>query len=140
MHADEVEIDQSLVRQLLAAQFPQWRDLPIQLVLPRGTDHAIFRLGDDLSARMPRINGRLQSGSKELDWLPRLAPALPVAVPIPVAEGRPGAAEQPNPLPRSRRLAQTRAVLARCRQRTWALSKARPRNSHTGSFPQIRAN
>ena len=48
MHADEVEIDQSLVRQLLAAQFPQWRDLPIQLVLPRGTDHAIFRLGDRL--------------------------------------------------------------------------------------------
>jgi aminoglycoside phosphotransferase (APT) family kinase protein len=30
------------------------------------------------------------SGSKELEWLPRLAPVLPVEIPAPVAEGRPG--------------------------------------------------
>jgi len=59
-------------------------------VLPNGTDHAIFRLGDELSVRLPRVNGRLGLGSKELEWLPRLAPALPVSVSVPVAEGRPG--------------------------------------------------
>jgi hypothetical protein len=32
MHADEVDTDSSLVRRLLAAQFPQWAELPIEPV------------------------------------------------------------------------------------------------------------
>jgi aminoglycoside phosphotransferase (APT) family kinase protein len=31
----------------------------------------------------------VEAGSKELTWLPKLAPLLPVAVPVPVAQGRP---------------------------------------------------
>jgi aminoglycoside phosphotransferase (APT) family kinase protein len=41
MHADEVDIDEALVRRLVAAQFPQWAELPIEPVLPRGTDNAL---------------------------------------------------------------------------------------------------
>jgi aminoglycoside phosphotransferase (APT) family kinase protein len=90
MHAHELEIDDALVRRLLVAQFPHWVDLPLRRVEPRGTENAIFRLGDDLSLRLRRLKGPTAPGSKELDWLPKLAPLLPVEIPVPVAQGRPG--------------------------------------------------
>jgi aminoglycoside phosphotransferase (APT) family kinase protein len=89
MHADELEIDETLVRQLLAAQFPEWADLPLSRVDPAGTVNAIFRLGEGLSLRLARRKGPTKPGGKELDWLPRLAPLLPVEIPVPVAQGRP---------------------------------------------------
>jgi aminoglycoside phosphotransferase (APT) family kinase protein len=91
MHADEIETDEALVRRLLAAQFPQWADLPIALVDSYGTDHDIYRLGENLSARLPRIGWATKQAAKEAKWLPRLAPHLPLAVPVPLAMGRPGA-------------------------------------------------
>ena len=87
MHADELELDEPLVRRLLAEQFPQWADRPLQRIEPSGTDNAIFRLGEDLSLRLPRRRGPLER-SWELDWLPRLAPLLPLEIPVPVASGR----------------------------------------------------
>jgi aminoglycoside phosphotransferase (APT) family kinase protein len=92
MHADELEIDEALVRRLLAEQFPEWADLPLSRVEPAGTVNAIFRLGDELSVRLPRRKGRAEPGSKELDWLPKLAPHLPLEIPVPVAQGRPSRA------------------------------------------------
>jgi aminoglycoside phosphotransferase (APT) family kinase protein len=91
MHADELQIDEPLVRRLLAAQFPTWADRPLHRVEPNGTVNAIFRLGDDLSLRLPRLGGPTAPESRELDWLPKLAPLLPVEVPVPVAQGRPSA-------------------------------------------------
>ena len=90
MHADEVEIDASLVRCLLVAQSPQWADLPIEPVQSAGTDNAIYRLGDELAARLPRIPSATGQVEKEHRWLPRLAPLLPLAVSLPLARGRPG--------------------------------------------------
>jgi aminoglycoside phosphotransferase (APT) family kinase protein len=90
MHADEVETDASLVRRLLAAQFPQWADLPITPVPSAGTDNAIYRLGDDMAVRLPRIHGATEQVDKEHRWLPRLAPLLPLAIPVPLAKGTPG--------------------------------------------------
>ena len=55
MHADEIETDAALVRRLLVGQFPQWSGLPIDLVDSYGTDHDIYRLGDGLAVRLPRI-------------------------------------------------------------------------------------
>ena len=55
MHIDEANIDVPLVNRLLAAQFPHWADLPIEPVHSAGTDNAIFRLGDEMSVRLPRI-------------------------------------------------------------------------------------
>ena len=91
MHADELELDERLVRRLLAEQFPHWADLPISSIEPAGTVNAIFRLGAELSVRLARRKGPAEPGGKELEWLPRLAPMLPVAIPVPVAQGRPSA-------------------------------------------------
>jgi aminoglycoside phosphotransferase (APT) family kinase protein len=84
-----VEIDTALARRLVDEQFPQWADLPLRLVDPAGSDHVIHRLGDDLAVRLPRHDGAIGQAAKELHWLPRLAPHLPLAVPQPVAAGRP---------------------------------------------------
>jgi aminoglycoside phosphotransferase (APT) family kinase protein len=90
MHVDEVITDVSLVRRLLAAQFPQWADLPISPVPSGGTDNAIYRLGDDMAVRLPRIHWAISQVEKEQQWLPRLAPHLPLAIPVPFAMGTPG--------------------------------------------------
>ena len=89
MHIDELEIDEPLVRRLLAEQFPEWADRPLSRVQPAGTVNAIFRLGDELSLRLPRREGPTEPSGKELEWLPRLAPLLPLEIPVPVAQGRP---------------------------------------------------
>jgi aminoglycoside phosphotransferase (APT) family kinase protein len=90
MHADEVDTDVSLVRRLLAAQFPQWADLPLRPVPSGGTDNAIYRLGEDMAVRLPRIAWATGQVDKEHRWLPRLAPHLPLAIPVPLAQGTPG--------------------------------------------------
>jgi aminoglycoside phosphotransferase (APT) family kinase protein len=89
MHADELEIGPSLVRRLLEAQFPQWADLSITPVEPRGTDNALYRLGGELVVRLPRRDRTVLTLEKELAWLPRIAPFLPLPVPAPVAIGAP---------------------------------------------------
>ncbi len=89
MHADELDIDVSLVGRLLASQFPQWADLSIEAVHSAGTDNAIYRLGDDMAVRLPRIYGATRQVDKEHQWLPRLAPLLPLTIPVPLAKGMP---------------------------------------------------
>jgi aminoglycoside phosphotransferase (APT) family kinase protein len=89
MHDDEVETDAALVRRLLASQHPRWADLPIVRVPSAGTDNAMYRLGDDLAVRLPRIHWSVGHVVKEREWLPLLAPHLPLAVPIPIADGSP---------------------------------------------------
>jgi len=69
---DGVLIDADLVRRLLAAQFPHWAELPLSPVPLSGMDNATFRLGDDLSVRLPRYAH--QAGQVERE--PRLAPHL----------------------------------------------------------------
>jgi aminoglycoside phosphotransferase (APT) family kinase protein len=90
MHEDELEIGEGLVRSLLAEQFPEWVELPLRRIEPSGTVNEIFRLGDGLTVRLARREGPTGPGSRELDWLPKLAPRLPVEIPVPVAQGRPG--------------------------------------------------
>jgi len=89
MHADELDVDAGLVRRLVSAQFPEWASLPLAPVLPAGTDHAIFRLGDAMSVRVPRIGWATGQAEKEQEWLPRLAPQLPLAIPRVLAIGKP---------------------------------------------------
>ena len=90
MHDDEVDLDARLVARLLAAQFPPWARLPLKRVCSAGTDHALYRLGTELVVRLPRIPGAAGQVSQEQQWLPRLAPFLPLAIPEPVAQGQPG--------------------------------------------------
>ena len=89
MHADEVPTDAALVRRLLIGQFPEWSDLPITLVDSYGTDHDIYRLGEHLAARLPRIGWATRQAAIEARWLPRVSAQLPLAVPVPVGLGEP---------------------------------------------------
>ena len=89
MHADEIELDEALVRRLLSEQFPRWAELSLRRVEPEGTVNAIFRLGDELSVRLARREGPTEPGGTELEWLPRLARLLPLELPTPVEQGCP---------------------------------------------------
>ncbi len=83
-----VSVDQ--VRRLVADQFPQWSQLPIVAQPLSGTDNALFRLGDDLVARLPRASWAVDQVDTDARWLPLLAPHLPVPVPVPIVVGQPG--------------------------------------------------
>ncbi|CQR60116.1 Aminoglycoside Phosphotransferase [Streptomyces leeuwenhoekii] len=63
-------IDGELVRRLVDAQFPQWAGLPLKPLQPTGSDHAIYRLGEELSVRLPRHAGAIGQARKEFEWLP----------------------------------------------------------------------
>jgi aminoglycoside phosphotransferase (APT) family kinase protein len=89
MHAGEVDIDAALVRRLLSIQFPHFADLPITPVRSTGTVNAIYRLGDTLCVRLPRVSTWAAGVERELTWLPELAPHLSLAIPEPVARGLP---------------------------------------------------
>lgn len=89
VHDDELDIDEPLVRALIAEQFPQWAGLPLDRA-GDGTVNVIYRLGGELSVRLPRREGPETEDNLEFRWLPVFAPHLPVAIPQPVARGRPG--------------------------------------------------
>jgi aminoglycoside phosphotransferase (APT) family kinase protein len=82
-------ITEGLIRRLVDAQFPQWAGWPLRRLEEAGSDHVIYRLGDELSVRLPRHRGAIGQAAKEFHWLPRLAPHLPLAIPVPVGVGRP---------------------------------------------------
>jgi aminoglycoside phosphotransferase (APT) family kinase protein len=88
---EPVVIDAALARRLVAAQFPQWADLPLAPVELDGWDNRTFRLGSELSVRLPSGDRYALQVDKEQTWLPRLAPHLPLPIPQPVGRGAPGA-------------------------------------------------
>src|SRR5262245_28166348 len=91
MHVDEASTDVGLVRRLLRAQVPEWAELPLARVPSSGTDNALYRLGEDRVVRLPRVGWAVGGLERELEWLPRLAPLMPVPIPVPLFAGAPGA-------------------------------------------------
>ncbi|HUQ55775.1 aminoglycoside phosphotransferase family protein [Lentzea sp.] len=89
MHEGEIATDVSLVDSLVRSQFPRWQGLPITKVEHGGTVNAIYRLGDELAVRLPRIGRASGEAERDFDTVPRLAPHLPVAVPEPLELGEP---------------------------------------------------
>jgi hypothetical protein len=85
-----IEIDVDLVKALVAEQFPQWADLPVIPVPRQGWDNRTFRLGDELSVRLPSAAAYAAAVEKEDAVLPVLATSLPLLVPEPLAVGAPG--------------------------------------------------
>lgn len=75
---------------LIGDQFPQWADLAIRPVAHAGWDNTTFRLGDELSIRLPNHDALVAQVEKEQRWLPVLARHLPLPIPAPVARGAPG--------------------------------------------------
>lgn len=94
MHADELPIDAAVVRDLIGAQFPQWRGLHVRRVTSSGTVNAIFRLGDRLAARFPLQGADPAATRRELESeaaaARELAAATRFPVPALVALGEPG--------------------------------------------------
>lgn len=90
MHAGEFATSVELVRRLLAAQLPQWAGLPLVPLASSGTVNALYRFGDEMIVRLPRMPWAAGALEKEVRFLPGLAPLLPVEVPRVLARGEPG--------------------------------------------------
>ena len=91
LHEGELPIDETVVVSLLREQCPEWAAMPLAPA-GAGTDNVMFRLADELLVRMPRTAGNATSLRKEREWMPRLAPELPLRIPEPVHAGSPSAA------------------------------------------------
>ena len=83
-------VDEALVRALVADQFHAWSALPIARMRDSGWDNHMFRLGETMVVRIPSAEAYARQVEKEQRWLPTLAPRLPLEIPVPLAEGKPG--------------------------------------------------
>lgn len=88
-NTDKIHVDTSLIRRLIATQFPQWADFPIKPIKAGGWDNRTFHLGEYMTVRLPSAVCYAPQVKKEHYWLPKLAPHLPLAIPIPLAMGEP---------------------------------------------------
>lgn len=86
---NKLKITAALAIDLIAEQFPQWAHLPIRPVALSGMDNTTFRLGDDMSIRLPTAKAYALQVEKEQKWLPILAPHLSLHIPEPLAIGKP---------------------------------------------------
>ncbi len=88
--AAEVVVDAALVRRLLASQHPDLAALPLRRI-GSGWDNDVFRLGADLSVRLPRRAAAAALADNERRWLATIADRLPLPVPVPLRLGTPDA-------------------------------------------------
>jgi aminoglycoside phosphotransferase (APT) family kinase protein len=86
--SDDLDIDEALVRALLHEQHPDLAGLELREVTG-GWDNRMWRLGEELAVRLPRTPRGPSLLRTELQWLPLLAPSLPLPVPVPVRIGEP---------------------------------------------------
>jgi aminoglycoside phosphotransferase (APT) family kinase protein len=89
MHPGQHPIDDDLVRQLIAGQFPQWAGQSVERYPSGGTVNALYRLGESMVVRLPLVRGGAKDVAMEQEWLPRLAPLLPAAIPEVLGAGQP---------------------------------------------------
>ncbi|MCZ1007485.1 aminoglycoside phosphotransferase family protein [Streptomyces lydicus] len=89
MHPGQHPLDDDLVRQLIAGQFPQWAGRAVERFPSGGTVNAMYRLGEDMVVRLPLVKGGAQDITLERQWLPRLASRLPTAIPEVLGAGEP---------------------------------------------------
>ena len=86
---ERVVVELAQARSLVGSQFPHWADLPIEPVAQGGWDNCTFHLGPDMVLRLPSAAEYAEAVEKEHQWLPALAPSLPVPIPTPLAQGAP---------------------------------------------------
>lgn len=84
-----VAITTELVRRLIDRQFPQWKELTIRPVEKSGHDNRTYRLGNEMTVRLPSHEHYASAVAKELTWLPVFQPSLSLPIPAPVAKGEP---------------------------------------------------
>ena len=86
--AADVAIDAALARDLVAEQFPALRDAPLR-PFGEGWDNAAFLVDERFVFRFPRRTAVAHLIAREAALLPRIAPAVPFAVPAPAYVGTP---------------------------------------------------
>jgi aminoglycoside phosphotransferase (APT) family kinase protein len=86
----KADITGALVSRLVGTQFSQWAGLPVRPVDAAGWDNVTFRLGEEMSVRLPSAEEYVPGVHKEQRWLPVLAGQLPLPIPELVAVGEPG--------------------------------------------------
>jgi aminoglycoside phosphotransferase (APT) family kinase protein len=86
---DLLEITTELVQRLISEQFPQWRHLTITPVKKSGHDNRTFRLGHELTVRLPSHESYASAVEKEATWLPVFKSQLSLPIPVPLAKGKP---------------------------------------------------
>ena len=91
---NKTAITSALVSRLLAAQFPQWAHLPVAPVGLDGWDNTTFRLGDQLSVRLPSADAYVPQIEKEQRWCPCSRPSSHFRSPSPSPNAPPGAASR----------------------------------------------
>src|SRR4051812_33611831 len=95
MHDDQVDVTTDIVATLIQEQFPQWSGKAIRLQSSTGTVNAVFRIGNDLSARFPLRPAdaaeTLAVLEQEAQASAELAQMSRFPAPKPVALGKPGA-------------------------------------------------
>ncbi len=89
LHKDELMIDDKLVRSLVDKDFPEFADMPLESLAASGSTNVMFRLGDDLLVRLPRLANGSTSVDKEHRWSATIGDQLSVEVPQIVGMGRP---------------------------------------------------
>ncbi len=94
MHDDQLDVDEDLVTELLAEQFPELAGLPIRKVSGAATVNAVFRIGDHAAARLPlradaphRVRAWLESESAAVT---EFADASPFPAPRVIGLGEAG--------------------------------------------------
>ena len=94
MHDDELVVDVVVVRELIRVQLPQWAHLPVGALQTAATVNAIFRVGDELTARFLLRAAAPAAVREELlreaTAAQEFAAVSPVPSPRPVALGAPG--------------------------------------------------
>ncbi|QHW35112.1 aminoglycoside phosphotransferase family protein [Paenibacillus rhizovicinus] len=84
-----IEITTKLVRGLIDRQFPQWSHLAVKPVEKSGHDNRTYRLGDEMTVRLPSHESYASAVEKETVWLPIFQPRLSLPIPAPIAKGEP---------------------------------------------------
>jgi aminoglycoside phosphotransferase (APT) family kinase protein len=88
----ERSVDIAQARALIARRFPELRGAPVAAA-GAGWDNTVYRVRDDLVFRFPRRAVALDGIRREIAHLPRLAPDLPLPIPVPVYIGGVGGAD-----------------------------------------------
>jgi aminoglycoside phosphotransferase (APT) family kinase protein len=84
----EHTVDEALARELIGEQFPE---LPLEELRLVGTgwDNTVWLADGQWVFRFPRRQIAIPGFERELTVLPRIAPSLPVSIPVPTYIGRP---------------------------------------------------
>jgi aminoglycoside phosphotransferase (APT) family kinase protein len=88
--AAEVTVDATLARRLIGDQFPDLEPASLRLI-GEGWDTTVWLVDDAWVFRFPRRSYPVAGLENEIAHLPRLAPRLPLPIPVPTFVGRPSA-------------------------------------------------